>query len=81
MIRLFERLGLGRRERKLAETVPYDPKTQYPVVRASICTGERVAGFKNRSDGHFTEGLLIRSTEDEQLFKDAYGIDELKTEY
>ena len=33
MIRFFERLGLGRREKRLADTVPYDPKTQYPVVR------------------------------------------------
>ena len=61
--------------------VPYDPETQYPVVRASICTGERVAGFKNRTNGHFTEVMLITSAEDEQAFMDAYQIETLKTEY
>ncbi len=67
--------------KSLGDTVPYDPETQYPVIRASICTGERVAGFKNKVDGRFTEVMLLRSMEDEQTFKDAYGIKELKTEY
>ena len=62
-------------------SVSYDPETQYPVIRVSICTGERVAGFKNKSDGHFTEVMLLRSMEDEQAFKDACGVDELKTVY
>ena len=81
MIRFFERLGLGRREKRLADTVPYDPKTQYPVVRASICTGERVAGFKNKADGHFTEVMLLTSDEDERLFMETYQIETIKTEY
>ena len=40
--------------RSLKDTVPFDPETQTPVIRASICTGERVAGFKNKADGRFT---------------------------
>ena len=68
-------------KKSLRDTVPYNPETQYPVIRASICTGERVAGFKNKADGHFTEVMLLRSMEDEQAFKDAYGIKDLKTEY
>ena len=67
--------------KSLKVTVPFDPETQYPIIRASICTSERVAGFKNKADGHFTEVMLIRSMEDERLFKETYGIDELKTEY
>ena len=78
---LFEKFGFNRRQQSLKDAVPYDPETQRPVIRASICTGERVAGFKNKVDGHFTEVMLIRSTEDERLFKETYGIDELKTEY
>ena len=62
-------------------SVSFDPETQSPVIRASICTGERVAGFKNKSDGHFTEVMLLRSMEDEQAFKDACGVDELRTVY
>ena len=71
-----------RRKKSLSDTVPYNPETQYPVIRASICTGEQVAGFKNKADGHFTEVMLIRSMEDERIFKETYGIEEpLKTEY
>ncbi len=77
---LLEKLGFNRRH-SLKDAVPYNPETHYPIIRASICTGERVAGFKNKTDGHFTEVMLIRSAEDERLFKETYGIDELKTEY
>ena len=51
------------------------------MIKASICTGERVAGFKSRADGHFTEVMLITSDTDLMVFKNAYGIDEIKTEY
>ena len=60
---------------------PYDPDTQIAVIRSSICTGERVAGFKDKSDGHFTEVMLIRSKKDEEVFKNTYGVDSLKVEY
>lgn len=62
-------------------TIPYDPKTQYPVIKASICNGERVAGFKSKTDGHFTEVMFIASDADLIVFKNAYGIEEIKTEY
>ena len=68
-------------ERHLKETIPYDPQKQYAVIRASICTGEKVAGFKNCEDAHFTEVMLIRNTEDEKRFKAIYGLDEIKKEY
>ena len=35
-------------------SVKYDPDKEYPVIKASICNGERVAGFKSKEDGHFT---------------------------
>ena len=62
-------------------TVPFDPEKQYAVIRSSICTGVKVAGFKNEEDGHFTEVMLIRTYEDELVFKETYGIDTIKTEY
>lgn len=68
-------------ERNLKETIPYDPQKQYAVIRASICTGEKVAGFKNYADAHFTEVMLIRNGEDEKRFKAIYGLDEIKKEY
>ncbi len=61
--------------------VPFDPETQYAVIRCSICTGEKVAGFKNKADGHFTEVMLIRSPGEEQRFMDMYHLDSVKTEY
>lgn len=68
-------------EKTLAGTVPYDPEKQYPVIRSSICTGEKVAGFKDKTDGHFTEVMVIRSPQEEQRFKDMYRLESVKTEY
>lgn len=59
----------------------YDPETQIAVIRSSICTGEKVAGFRDKRDGHFTEVMLIRTKKDEEEFKKTYGVDSLKTEY
>ena len=63
------------------QKISYDPETQYPVIRSSICTGEKVAGFKNKNDGHFVEVMLIRTPADEQRFKEIYGLEKIKTEY
>ena len=59
----------------------FDPETQYAVIHSSICTGEKVAGFKNKTDGHFTEVMLIRSPADEKEFKETYGVESIKVEY
>ena len=59
----------------------YDPETQYAVIRSSICTGEKVAGFKDKKDGRFTEVMLIRSPEDLREFRETYNLDKVKTEY
>ena len=67
--------------KKTEPTVHFDPETQYAVIRSSICTGEKVAGFKNKSDGHFTEVMLIRSAADEKEFKETYGVESVKVEY
>ncbi|MGN0387033.1 MAG: hypothetical protein ACI4EX_14265 [Lachnospiraceae bacterium] len=68
-------------ERHLKETIPFDPQKQYAVIRSSICTGEKVAGFKNNEDGHFTEVMLIKTSEDEKRFKKIYDIETVKKEY
>ena len=61
--------------------IEYDPDKQYAVIRSSICTGEKVAGFKNYSDGHFTEVMLIKSSKDEEIFREIYHLESIKTEY
>lgn len=63
------------------EVEPYDPTTQKAVIRCSICTGEKVAGFKSRINGQFTEVMLIRNKKDEEIFKEMYRVDTLTTEY
>ena len=41
----------------------YDPATQQPALRCSICTGEQVAGFIS-PDGHFEDVQLIRTPQE-----------------
>ena len=67
--------------KKQEPAVLFNPETQYAVIRSSICTGEKVAGFKNKTDGRFTEVMLIRSAADEKEFKETYGLESLKVGY
>ena len=69
----------GKKKKRFS--VKFDPDKEYPVIKASICNGERVAGFKSREDGHFSEVTFIANEADLKAFKDAYGIREIKTEY
>jgi len=68
-------------KKKFDINIEYDPNKQYAVIRSSICTGEKVAGFKNYSDGHFTEVMLIKSSKDEEIFRETYHLESIKTEY
>ena len=70
-----------RKKDNLKNIIEFDPDKQYAVIRSSICTGEKVAGFKNKDDGHFTEVMLIKSPSDEKLFRDTFNLTEIKTEY
>ena len=69
----------GKRSRE--PEIKYDPDKQYAMIRSSICTGEKVAGFRNKEDGHFMEVMLIRSYEDELRFEEMYNLETVKTEY
>ena len=57
-------------------TDTYDKENQIPVIRASICTGEQVSGFKDIHLGKFQEGMLIKNIIDLDLFKQRYVITE-----
>ncbi len=52
----------------------YDSDRLRPAVRCSICTGERVAGFKDVQSGHFSEIMLICSEKDMERFRSQYGV-------
>ena len=74
-------MKLFGRKKSRETAVQFNPETQYAVIHSSICTGEKVAGFKNKTNGHFTEVMLIRSAADEKEFKETYGVESLKVEY
>lgn len=52
----------------------YDKENQKPVIRASICNGEQVAGFKDIHTGKFLEIMLIRNSRDLEEFMEKYDI-------
>lgn len=54
----------------------YDKESQKPVIRASICNGEQVAGFKDIHTGKFSEIMLIRNSRDLEEFLEKYDIPE-----
>lgn len=61
----------------------YDRENLRPVIRASICTGEQVAGFKNIHTGKFEDVMLIRDNRDIEEFLRRYDIaaEEVAKEY
>lgn len=80
MIGLFSKRKNSRKSNGF-DVPPFNPETHTAVVRGSICTGERVAGFKDKKTGSFTEVMLIRSQKDLDSFKKTYGLNSVKTEY
>ncbi|WP_155830826.1 aspartate dehydrogenase [Butyrivibrio sp. AE3009] len=62
--------------KKKTEKKTYDKENKKPVIKASICNGEQVAGFRDVHTGTFEEVMLIRDSEDLFEFKNEYGITE-----
>ena len=52
------------------------------MIKASICNGEQIAGFKDLHTGKIEEVMLIKNPADLERFKKMYGIeDEIGKEY
>ena len=47
--------------RKKTVTKTYDKKNKKPIIKASICNGEQVAGFKDIHTGKIEEVMLIKN--------------------
>ena len=60
--------------KKKIVTRSYDKENKKPVIKASICNGEQVAGFKDIHTGKIEEVMLIKSPSDLDKFKIMYGI-------
>ena len=63
-----------KNEDNVDEDFHFDRERHKPVIRSSICTGEQVAGFKDRRTGRFMEIMLIRDNGDIEAFMREYGI-------
>ena len=62
----------------------YDRENKKPVIKASICNGEQVVGFKDLHTGKMEEVMLIKSPADLARFRAMYGIgteEEITKEY
>lgn len=72
---------IGKRLTK--KTILYDKEGKIPVIRASICTGEKVAGFKDEKTGKFEDLMLIKKDADLKEFLRLYQVneDEIKKEW
>jgi len=60
--------------KKKVKKLDYDKELKRPVIQSSICTGERVAGFKEIHTGKFEEVMLIRNDKDLDEFMKIYNI-------
>lgn len=70
----------GKKKQVLPE-IEYNSENQRAIVKCSICNDEQVAGFKDKQTGHFTEVMLIKSEKDLEVFKKAYGVENVRKEY
>jgi len=67
--------------RKRAAAISYDPQTQQPAVRKSICTGEMTVGFIDRATGRFTDLMRVDDQAGLEAFMKQIGAKEIKTIY
>ena len=55
--------------------VEFPPEEYEPVIRASICTGEKTAAMRDRVTGKLHEIMLVRTDEDLDAFCRMCGAD------
>ena len=72
--KLGKGIGMGWSKRKTVVVKSYEKENQKPVIKASICNGEQVAGFKEIHTGKIEEIMLIKCPEDMERFKEIYGM-------
>lgn len=71
-------MGLFRKEKQPAFS--FDPQTQEPAVRKSICTGEMTIGFLDKKTGRFQE-LMKTDRLGLETFCRQCGVSQIKTIY
>ena len=66
---------------KKALPIDYDRENEEPVLRCSICTGEKTAGFRDLKSGRFREYMLVRDGEELREFCTGCGVEDIKRIY
>ena len=75
-------MGFFKKREKAAPSGDFDRENEKPIIKASICNGEQIAGFKNIHTGKMREIMLIKTSADLEYFKTMYGIEtEIEKEY
>lgn len=67
--------------RKKKKPIEFDRENQRAILKCSICTGEQVAGFKDKHTGKFQEVMLIRNNRELEEFMKMYDLDKVPKEY
>ena len=67
--------------KKKSPPITFDPKTQQPAVRRSICTGEMTVGFIDLSTGKFRDIMRVDGQAGLEAFMKEIGVTEIKTIY
>ena len=67
--------------KRKAQPINYDPDTQQPAVRRSICTGEMTVGFIDRATGKFTDLMRVDGQRGLEAFMREIGAEEIKEIY
>ena len=69
------------KRRPKSSSVAWDPQTQQPAVRRSICTGEMTVGFIDKQTGRFTDLMRVDGQHELERFMEDIGAKEYKTIY
>jgi esterase/lipase superfamily enzyme len=67
--------------KKKTNKTTIDTANKEAVLKCSICNGEQVAGFRDKTTGKFEEVMLIQNDVDLGTFKRQYGVTEIKKVY
>ena len=56
-------------KKKALPPLPYDPQTQEPAVRRSICTGEMTVGLIDKATGKFHDLMMVDAQGLEEFYR------------
>lgn len=61
-------------KKKQEKPLEYDREYKRPAIKTSICTGEMVAGFLDKSSGKFEDVRMVQDEREIEVFCKSCGI-------